>query len=185
MVFEVANEQIVETPTDFALVYEQCSFESCDFTGADISNVTFVDCTFSMCNLSSLKCGGTVLSGVKFSNCKLVGIHFADFAQETLDISFESCRLDSAVFDNITLKKLALGESDLLRCEFLWTDLTGANFSGCDLRESRFINCVLEKTDFREISNLNIDIRDNRVTDAKFSILSAVDLLIPMGIIFE
>jgi len=185
MIFEIVNEKIEEVPAEFALMYEQCSFVNCDFTGTDISKITFVDCSFDMCNLSSLKCGGTVLSGVAFNNCKLVGIHFSDFAQETMDISFKGCRLDSAVFENLTLKKVAWGESDLLRCEFIWSNFTGADFSGCDLRESRFINCVLEKTDFRGITNLDIDIRENRVTDAKFSILSAVDLLTPMGILFD
>ncbi len=179
---EVVNEEIEGEIGEPAALYEQCRFIRCDFTGIDLSKVTFVDCSFELCNLSSIKVGGTVMNECRFIESKLIGINFADMAQETLALCFKQCRIDSSIFDNVQLPGINFGESELLRCEFLWSDFSGADFSSCNLKGTRFSNCNIEKSDFRGTDNLMIDLQDNRVKGASFSISAAPELLLPFGI---
>lgn len=181
---EIIDEEITELG-EIATLYELCHFTNCDFTGIDLSRVTFVDCDFTRCNFSAVKVAGTIMNNCRFRESKLVGIHFSDMAQETLELAFDQCRIDSCSFDNLVLMKLKFGGSDLIRTEFSWSDFSGGDFSGCDLKESRFINCNLEKCDFRNAAHLDIDLRENRVTGAKFSMAAAVELLYPFGVELE
>ncbi len=180
--FEVTNEEIHGEIDELAPVYEQCQFKNVDFTGMNCSNITFVNCDFINCNFSAVKMGGTILNDCRFVGSKLVGVHFADLAQETLSVSFKECRIDSAIFESVNLKGTNFEESDIVRSEFIWSDLSKANFFCCEFRESRFSNCNFEKANFEGASHLNLDLSMNKVKGAKFSLLSAADLLAPFEI---
>lgn len=182
---EIVGEEFYGDFGQLATMYEQCTFVDCDFTGSDFSKITFVDCAFENCNLSNVTVQGTVLNDCRFRRSKLIGIHFSEAAQETLELLFDDCRIDSVVFDNVVLQKIKMGKSELVRSEIHWADFSGADFSECDLRETRFYNCNLENADFRNASNIHFDIRENRISGATFSIECAPELLESFGIFFE
>ncbi len=56
--------------------YEHCRFLNCDFSDSDLSEYTFADCVFSACNFSMVKLLKTAFRDVKFTDSKMLGLHF-------------------------------------------------------------------------------------------------------------
>ncbi|HRF77988.1 MAG TPA: pentapeptide repeat-containing protein, partial [Chitinophagales bacterium] len=56
--------------------YENCIFNNCNFSDYDISGFTFIECHFIECNLSLVHLNKTAFRQVKFTNCKMLGLHF-------------------------------------------------------------------------------------------------------------
>lgn len=92
--------------------YEACRFIGLDFTAVKVSQSKFLDCTFEECNLSNCSLVDTVLNGVSFYNCKLLGLHF-EYAN-AFGFSFEGSHLLSAHFERSDLSRADLtGVSEL------------------------------------------------------------------------
>jgi len=86
--------------------YEACRFIGLDFTAVKVSQSKFLDCTFEECNLSNCSLVDTVLNGVSFYNCKLLGLHF-EYAN-AFGFSFEGSHLLSAHFERSDLSRADL-----------------------------------------------------------------------------
>ena len=86
--------------------YEECRFIGLDFTAVKVSQSKFLDCTFEECNLSNCSLVDTVLNGVSFYNCKLLGLHF-EYAN-AFGFSFEGSHLLSAHFERSDLSRADL-----------------------------------------------------------------------------
>jgi uncharacterized protein YjbI with pentapeptide repeats len=86
--------------------YEACRFIGLDFTAVKVSQSKFLDCTFEECNLSNCSLVDTVLNGVSFYNCKLLGLHF-EYAND-FGVSFEGSHLLSAHFERSDLSRADL-----------------------------------------------------------------------------
>lgn len=157
--------------------YEYCRFLDCDFSNADLNALKFVDCVFEGCNLSMAKLGMTAFRNVKFSNCKLLGLHFENCNPLGLSVSFENCNLSLSSFYRTRLKKMIFKNLKLHDVDFTESDLSGSVFEDCDLTGATFENTNIEKADFRTSFNFSIDPATNRVKKARFSLSGLPGLL--------
>ena len=121
--------------------------------------------------------GETAMKDVRFSDCKIVGVHFEHCNPFLLAFSFENCKLDLSTFYRLKIKKTVFENCSLHEADFTEADLEGASFSNCDLYGSRFEQTKLEKADFRSAVNYLIDPENNQIRQAKFSLQGVGGLL--------
>jgi fluoroquinolone resistance protein len=157
--------------------YEYCIFTNCNFSNSDLSDFIFLECEFLDCNLSLTKLIQTALKGVKFKNCKMVGLNFRGCNEFGFIVYFEGCTLNYASFSNVDvdlkkrtkLKHTIFRNSLLQEVDFTQCDLSYVIFDNCDLIGAIFEDTILEKADFRTAFNYSIDPELNRIKKAKFS----------------
>ncbi len=157
--------------------YEQCRFVDCDFSGSDLSEIRFLDCEFESCNLSMVNLTKTALQNIKFSNSKMLGLHFKNCNDFGFSVSFTKCNLSHCSFYNTKLKKTVFRDSKLHEVDFTDCDLSSSVFDNCDLTRATFDNSNIEKADFRTSYNYSINPESNRIKKARFSISGLPGLL--------
>ena len=142
-------------------------YENCKFNNCDLSNF----------NLSLAKLNKTVLQGVNFKDCKLLGLLFEKCNPFGLELSFDGCNLNHSSFYKLKLKKIVFKNSQLQEADFSECDLSHSVFNSCDLSNTKFENTILEKADLRGSFNFSIDPAVNRIKKAKFSLAEIRGLL--------
>ena len=111
--------------------YEACRFIGLDFTAVKVSQSKFLDCTFEECNLSNCSLVDTVLNGVSFYNCKLLGLHF-EYAN-AFGFSFEGSHLLSAHFERSDLSRADLTGVTELTLDTEFNSMKGAKIQFAQL----------------------------------------------------
>jgi uncharacterized protein YjbI with pentapeptide repeats len=149
--------------------FEACSFRGCDLSGSDLSGIRFTDCRFEDCNLSMSTLKGTVLNDAFFIGCKMLGLRFEDCHRIPLILAFEDCILDFCSFTAMALRKTLFHKCQIQEADFSEADLSEAVFSQSRLTRSQFVRTNLEKADFRNALEIDIDPAANRMRRAKFS----------------
>ncbi|MGO1247363.1 MAG: pentapeptide repeat-containing protein [Oceanisphaera sp.] len=166
--------------------FEDCLFEHCDFSAAHFAHCKFIDCTFKHCNLSLMHVPSTRWFGVDFIECKLVGIDWsrADWPVFHLDseLCFKQCILNDASFFGLTLQGLTLDECKCHEVDFREGDFSQSSMIHCDFTHSVFMRTNLQRVDFSESVNFNIDVLENQLDSAKFSRYEALSLLYSLNI---
>jgi uncharacterized protein YjbI with pentapeptide repeats len=117
-----------------------------------------------------------------FSECKIIGVDFSDCDPLLLSMKFDNCTIQSCSFSQMKLEGTIFQKSIIKECSFIETDLTSASFHGCDLSGTIFNNTILNKADFSEASNYQINLINNQLKQAKFTLPDAIALLEMMGI---
>lgn len=165
--------------------YETCTFENCQFKDADFSNIKFIECEFYGCDLSLVNLSDGALRDVRFTNCKMLGLHFENLNTLGLVVSFDQCVLSHSSFYQIKLKNTQFKQCVLHECDFTESDLTSAVFNQCDLKNAQFVDSIIEKCDFRTANNFSIDPRYNKIKGARFSRIELAGLLDAFQIVIE
>ena len=111
--------------------YEACRFIGLDFTAVKVSQSKFLDCTFEECNLSNCSLVDTVLNGISFYNCKLLGLHF-EYAN-AFGFSFEGSHLLSAHFERSDLSRADLTGVTQLTLDPEFNSMKGAKIQFAQL----------------------------------------------------
>ncbi len=155
--------------------YEGCTFKNCNLAGVDLSGYAFIDCSFTDCDWSLAKLARTVLRDLRFSGCKLMGLHFEDCA--AVSFSADNSLINHSSFYQVKMKKTNFLNSQLVETDFTECDLTGAVFAGCNLDRALFERTILEKADLRTAYNYTIDPEKNTVKKARFSVSGLPGLL--------
>lgn len=190
----MANDYIVDEAferidfTERALVkgeYENCIFTNCNFSNADLSKFTFIECEFDSCNISMAKLTKTALKGIKFRECKLLGLRFDHCEEFLFSVNFKNCILNLSSFYRLKLKKTIFRNCSLQEVDFAEADLNSAVFENCDLKGAIFESTLLEKADFRTSYNYSINPELNRVKKAQFSLPGVVGLLDKYDIVIK
>jgi uncharacterized protein YjbI with pentapeptide repeats len=122
---------------------------------------------------------------VKFTECKMLGMHFEHCNEFLFSASFENCVLNLSSFYKLKIKKTVFKNSSLHEVDFTECDLGGAVFDNCDLTGTIFENTNLEKADFRSAFNYSFDPEKNRVKKARFSVEGLAGLLGKYGLDIE
>ena len=174
LVFE--KEDFTETPFNPG-EYENCTFNGCNFSGKDLSHITFTECTFNGCNISLAKLTNTGLRDLKFTDSKLLGLHFEDCSDFLFAVFFENCILNLSSFYKQKLKKTLFKDCSLHEVDFTEADLSSSIFENSDLSGAKFEKTNLEKADLSTSFNYSIDPELNRIKKAKFSIDGITGLL--------
>lgn len=162
--------------------FENCTFSDCDLSSYDLSGCRFIGCSFTGCNVSLAKISNTAFQEVKFTTCKLVGVHFENSNTFLFSINFDHCTLNLSSFYKLNLKRSSFKDCALQEVDFSEADLSGRSFDHCDLAGAIFENSNLEKTDFRAAYNYLIDPELNRLKKARFSLQGVAGLLGKYGI---
>ncbi len=163
------------------LRFEECRFESCDLSDCTLEDCKLVDTEFINCNLSLLQVRDTAFRGVKFTDCKLVGINWTrahwQRVRMSAQLEFERCILNDSSFAGLHLPQIRMVECRICDADFSGTDCEQADFSHSDFTHSTFHHTNLKGADFREARNYSIDITRNDVSRAKFTLPEATALL--------
>jgi fluoroquinolone resistance protein len=158
--------------------FEGCTFNQCDFLNARLAGFRFIDCEFRSCNLSLAVLHNTTLRDVKFTSCKMLGLHFEDCDQLGLTVTFESCKLQSSTFFKVKMKKTVFRNCDLQETDFSEAEMVECIFDNCDLHRAVFDHTNLGKADLRTAYNYTINPATNRIKKARFSLPGLPGLLV-------
>ena len=170
----------------YGVEFEDCAFSHCDFSEAHFKHCKFIDCTFEQCNLSLLALPHTRFFAVDFKGCKLVGIDWTqgEWPAFHLDpeLSFIECLMNDCSFFGLTLHELTMTECKLHEVDFREANLTKATMTSCDFSHSLFMRTQLAKANLSDSYNIQLNVLENNVAQAKFSRFAALDLLYGLGI---
>lgn len=157
--------------------FENCVFQQCDFSESNFSGNRFTDCTFTGCNMALVPLNRSVLNGVTFRDCKLIGVNFTACESSMFSVSFQACKLDFALFSNKKIIKTLFSKCSLKSVDFSGSILTGSHFQECDLENAIFSQTKLDQVNFLTAYNFTIDPEQNLVKKARFSSESLAGLL--------
>jgi uncharacterized protein YjbI with pentapeptide repeats len=152
---------------------------------SDLQGKIFVECTFRSCDLSLASTARTSWRGVRFEQCKLLGLRFDQCHAFLLELAFDTCILDLGSFHGLRLRKTVFRNCRLRETDLSGADLSGASFAGCDLGGAVFDRTVLEGADLRTAHHYSIDPAKNRIRKARFSRDGLEGLLQSSGIIIS
>ncbi len=162
--------------------FDEHTFINCDFSSASLETSSFNDCIFRHCVFSLTRIADCSLRGVRFDNCKLVGVDFWKANRLALDISFKDCKIATCDFSKLPMKKATFADCEVTDCTFDSTDLREADFGGSSLSGTSFINCNLEEADFSHARGYGINPTSNKMKGSKFALPDAVTLLLSFGV---
>ncbi|MEM1321489.1 MAG: pentapeptide repeat-containing protein [Bacteroidota bacterium] len=165
--------------------YEDCDFVGCNFAEQDLSEIAFAECRFEDCDFSMAKIRKTAFKDVHFKRCKLMGLHFDDCNDFLLEMHFEHCLLNFAIFYQLRLKETRFEHCNLQEADFTEANLAGASFSNCDLQGAIFDQSDLRKADLRSAFNFHIDPDNNSVAGARFAVTNLAGLLKKYQLVIE
>lgn len=163
-------------------LYEGCRFEGCNLSGADFTGLRLSDCRFTRCNLSNARLAGSSWNQVWLVGCQAMGLAFGDCPSATFHIHCEDSRLDFASFLRCPLRATVFRRCSLQQADFTGADLREAAFPGSILTGALFDNCQLEKCDFLEAADFQIDPARNRMRGARFRAADLEGLLRHYGL---
>ncbi|MGO1297125.1 MAG: pentapeptide repeat-containing protein [Vibrio sp.] len=167
--------------------FEDCVFTDCDFSKAAFTHSKFNNCTFERCNLSLMDVSSTKLFELAFIDCKLLGIDWVKavwaFYHRDFNLSFVRCVLNDGSFFGLTLHELVLDACTVHNVDFRDGDYTDSSMTDCDFRHSLFMHTNLQSVDFSDSFNYVIDVLENNVKKATFSLPEAMNLLEGLGIV--
>lgn len=166
--------------------YDQCVFTNCRFTETVFKACAFQDCEFINCDLSLMKVADSVFSNNLIRDSKAVGINWAAIRVPGVKVhnpvEFTGSQINYSVFQGLDLRKVRMIDCQARDVSFEEADLSGANLGQSDFANAVFRRTNLEKADFTGAVNYGIDIRNNRVAGARFSLPEAVSLLAHLDI---
>ena len=178
-------DQLSDTPSNLVSQdFEQCTFRQLDLSKRSLSGSSFVNCQFDTCILTNADIRNTKLYDVTFLRSRLIQLDFGHCNPFGFHVDFTGCQLDHTIFLNRNLKKTRFIECSMKEAHFLKCDLTKAEFDQCNLELARFGECNLTQVNFSSSFNLKMDLDDNVVKKARFSLhnlpglLSKYDLVI-------
>ncbi len=139
---------------------------------------------FGKCDLSNISPMNSEFFDVKFTGCKAIGI---DWTRALIfkDNSFTDCLVNYSNFRFRKMQGFVLKKCEAKEVDFIETELTGANFRHTDFENATFFKTNLTKADFTGAVNYGIDVTNNILKEARFSLPEALSLLNGMDIIIE
>lgn len=164
-----------------AIEFASCQFVRCNFKESTLSSCKFHECTFRNCDFSLSNLKDTRLDQVTFDHCHLLGINWADTSLSAKSFlkppEFLHSELNYSVFTGCHLESTRFLECSLRFVDFSDSILSAADFHGSDMEECRFQNTDLSNTNFITASHYTINVLENKVKHARFSLPEALTLL--------
>lgn len=161
--------------------FYDCHFYKCSLKECILEDCTFEKCTFEDCDLSLIQLKQTAFSRVDLLHTKAIGIAWHN-ARQALVVSFRHCRISYSSFSGKNLKKGIFQHCQADEVDFSGCNLMQADFSGSDLAGARFVETDLTQANFVGAHRYAINIQENKVRKAKFSLPDALALLDGLGV---
>ncbi len=154
----------------------ECEFKELDLSGRDLLSSRFIGCAFKNCNMSNMIVSGSSFRECYFESCKIIGVNWTA-SPSLFENHFKDSFLDFCVFQGLSLKETRFINCGLSDTDFSRANLKKASFEESCLRGANFYQCDLTEADFRGAIQYSIDIANNKVKRAKFSMPEALNLL--------
>lgn len=164
--------------------FEDCEFNSCLFVDCRFEKCSFIKCTFNGCVLSAIIPVDSRFIDVTFAKSKAVAIDWTK-AQKLQGLVFEGCQVDYSNFRLLNMPKIKMANCEAREVEFIETDLNGGDFRNTDFKGSRFLRADLSEADFRGARNYFIDVKNNTLRRARFSLPEALVLLEGLDVVID
>jgi len=164
--------------------FEECQFTNCTFIDCEFKKCKFLNCTFTDCLLSAINLSWSTINEIKFNQCKVIGIDWTK-TQQVRDLQFIKSEINYSNFSMLRIPDTKIIDCVAKEVDFSETDLQGSDFQNTDLEKSIFNKTNLTKTDFRRATNYFIDVKNNIITKAQFSLPEALSLLQGLNILIE
>jgi uncharacterized protein YjbI with pentapeptide repeats len=134
-----------------------------------------------------MKLTNTKMSGVEFAGCKMIGIDWTMADCKSLlsadPLRFRDSLLNDSNFFGLNLADMVMQSCQAKEVDFRNGSFQKADFSGSDFKGALFGSTHLEKANFTDAVNTQIDLRANHLKGAIFSRYEALFLLESMGIV--
>lgn len=161
--------------------FDTCIFDGCNFSDTFFNSCKFYDCTFKSCNVSNMRLEGSSLSDNMMEDTKAIGINWTEIVIPSVKvynpIEFYRCNIDHSIFLGLDLKEISIQGCQARNADFRDADLTKSDLTHTDFSGSHFSQTNLTEADFSSSVNYSIDVFDNIIKLAKFSLPEAVSLL--------
>jgi len=162
--------------------FENCKFVNCDLGSANLGGILFIDCVFEDCNLSLANMSGTGLQHIRFKHCKLSGLNFSRSLDFLMEMHFDNCILDNAIFFKKKNKKAIFKDCSMIETDLTEADLSDCKFDNCNMQRTFFDQTILKNADLSTSYNFIIDPDHNDIKNAKFSVHGLAGLLVKYDI---
>ncbi len=149
------------------------------------ADCTFTNCVFEDCDLSLLKPKETGFIDCVMSNCKAIWILRYEAHKTFFSIDFQQCKISFSSFFGRNLKQTKFVRCEAEDVDFAECNLSWADFEWANLTSAKFMNTDLTNANFIGATNYIIDIQNNKIKKAKFSMPEAMGLLYSLDITVE
>ncbi|MFC1871620.1 pentapeptide repeat-containing protein [Chloroflexota bacterium] len=164
--------------------FEECVFDGCTFVQCKFEKCTFIDCRFNESLLSAIQPFNSRFINVIFTKSKVTGFDWTK-AKELQDLVFDGCQINYSNFSLMKMPKTKMVNCEAKEVEFIETDLSNGDFKNTDFENSRFFKTNLSGADFRGAINYFIDVKNNILKNAHFSLPEALVLLDSLDIVID
>jgi fluoroquinolone resistance protein len=181
---EKFSKQSFTKETIRSRAFEECEFNACSFIDTRFEKCKFLECKFNDCILSAVIPMDCRFQNIKFSRCKAIGIDWTK-TQHLEDLDFTECQINYSNFKLLHLPKTRMVKCEAKEVDFIETDFSNGDFRNTDFENSRFFKTNLTGADFKGAINYLIDVKNNTIKKARFSLPEALSLLSGLEIIIE
>lgn len=172
---DVINEEVVDKE------FDTCVFDGCNFTDTFFNSCKFYDCEFKSCNVSNMILKGSSFSNNIMQDTKAIGINWTEIVIPSVKvynpIEFYGCNIDHSMFMGLDLREISIHECQARNIDLREADLSRADLTHTDFLNSLFNNTNLTEADLSFSVNYGINVFDNIIKQAKFSLPEAMSLL--------
>jgi fluoroquinolone resistance protein len=163
-------------------IFEECIFSNCNFNDVVFKSCKFRYCQFFNCNLSLITVASCSFLNVNFKDCKIIGVNWTYSDSLWPPITFLKCNISQSNFLGLKLKSIFISECVARDVDFRECDLSKSTLTSNDFKNSLFGNTNLIKADLTHSTNYMINLLENKIHGAKFSLPDAISLLNGVGI---
>jgi len=164
--------------------FYRCVFRNASFQSRRLIDCVFDDCEFIQCNLSLVEIMASVFTGVKFVDCKLLGVNWSGTGG-FLSASYNGCIMEHNVFADMNLSRDKFTSCVLANATFSHTKLRYSVFDDCDLSQCQFHQTDLSYANFTTSRNYYMNAETNNLKKTVFSLPEAVSLLANLDIVLD
>lgn len=137
--------------------FTDCTFVNCNFENTRMLDCQFVECRFQKCNVVATRFANSSLNQVRFEGGRAMGVDWSVVRGLTLDLGFDSVKLDYSSFVDLNLRRTVFKDCSMLEVVFDGCDLRNTRFAGSRLTGARVRQCDVRGADFRKTEGCAID----------------------------
>ncbi len=158
-------------------LFEECKFINCNLNGASFKRCKFRYCQFINCNLSLMSVASCSFLDVFFKDCKIIGVNWSTVDSIWPPIKFSQCNLSQSTFLGMKLKSIIITNCVVRDVDFRECDLEKATLTSNDFKNTLFVHTNLINSNFNDSTNYVINVLENKIKGAAFSLPDAIFLL--------
>lgn len=172
------------------LRFIDCTFEDCKFQSMTIDNCEFLDCEFINCNIVSLTSETSDVKSATIKKSNLIGVNWSELISDQYSYASPIYKMNETflkynTFSMLNLSKVDFKQNTFDECLFDQCELNDSKFNDSVFTNSQITNSNLERSDFKGAKDYYIDLKTNKIKDARFSYPEVTNLLNSLDITID